>query len=160
MGAKYISTLPDASAGDGRFVPGFQAIGVDLLRITQSSSYNWLVIVLDAQRARFEASAVVAARSEDPSGTLAAQVVAMGIRQRDDEASAAFHAAVRAPLYVVRWTTSPRGDPSLRANHLQDIYSDTYRQARSACRDFCVHRWRRCACSVSRIRPGSRCWRA
>jgi hypothetical protein len=134
MGAKYISTLPDASAGGGRFEPGFQSIGADLLRITASSSYNWLVIVLEAQRAAFEASAVVAARAEDPSGALAAQVAAMGIRQRDDEASGSvFHAALRAPLYVVRWSTSPRGDPALRANHLQDIFSDTYRQARSAC---------------------------
>jgi hypothetical protein len=40
MGAKYISTLPDAGGGQGIFVPGFQSIGEDMLKITSSSSYK------------------------------------------------------------------------------------------------------------------------
>ena len=127
MGAKYISSLPDASAGQGVFVPGFQSIGADLLTVTESSSFNWLVVVLNANRAAFEAAAIPAAAAEDPSGVLAAQVAAYGIRDRDN-VTGGFKRAVTAPLYVVRWSTSPRGDPGLVANHLQNIYSDAFRQ--------------------------------
>jgi len=127
MGAKYIATLPDASSGAGVFESGFQAIGEDLLTITQSSSFNWIVVVLDEQRAAFEASAVAAAQSEDPSGVTAAQVAAYGIRDYD-ASTRTFHRASQAPLYVVRWSTSPRGDSSLLANHLQNLYTDAFRK--------------------------------
>jgi hypothetical protein len=146
MGAKYISTLPDAGAGQGIYVPGFQAIGEDLLKVTRSSSYNWFVVVDDAQRPAFEASAVAAAQREDPTGALAAQVAALGIKQalpkganRTSSSSssggggvpgapAGFQRASAAPFYVVRWTSVPRNDPGLLAGRLQDLYRDPLRR--------------------------------
>ena len=125
MGAKFIATLPDASGGGGTFEPGFQAFGEDLLTITQSESLNWAVVVADEQRAAFEASAVRAAQVEDPSGALAAQAT-LGIRELN-ASTGQFHAAARAPLYVVRWLTSPRSDPTLQINRLQNLYSDAFR---------------------------------
>jgi hypothetical protein len=126
MGAKYIATLPDASGGGGSFLPGFQAIGEDLLSITQSESLNWLVVVADEQRTAFEAAAVRAAEAEDPSGALAAQAAATGIRELN-ASSGQFQAAAKAPLHAVRWATSPRADPTLRLNRLQNLYSDAFR---------------------------------
>ena len=117
MGAKFIATLPDASGGGGTYDPGYQAIGEDLLQITQSSSFNWLVAVADAQRSAVEASAVAAALVEDPSGKLAAGVASLGIRDFNSS-SGKFLAAPTAPLYVVRWSALPRDDPSLQKNRL------------------------------------------
>jgi hypothetical protein len=141
MGAKYIATLPDAGAGQGVFVPGFQSIGEDLLKVTHASSYNWFVVVDDAQRAAFEASAVVAAQREDPSGALAAQVAALGIREAVPKGGAnssgpatAFQRASPAPFYVARWSSVPRDDPGLLAARLQDLYRDPLRKARARAR--------------------------
>jgi hypothetical protein len=139
MGAKFIATLPDAGAGQGIFVPGFQSIGEDLLKVTHASSYNWFVVVEDAHRAAYEASAVVAAQREDPSGALAAQVAAMGIREAVPKgaansstpgAPAGFKRASTAPFYVARWTAVPRSEPGLLATRLQDLYRDPLRKAR------------------------------
>jgi hypothetical protein len=91
-----------------------------------------MALVDDAQRASFEASAVVAARREDPSGLLAAQVAALGIRSRN--ASGQLVSAPRAPLYIVRWSAVPRGDAGLRAVRLQDLYSEPQRRVRFDCR--------------------------
>ena len=127
MGAEYLATLPDASGGGGTFMPGFQSIGDDLLKVTQSTSFNWLVVVADAQRAAFEASAVVAAQLEDPGGGLAAQAATDGIREYNSS-TGQFHPAARAPLYVVRWVTLPSDDPTARVNFLQNVYSDPVRR--------------------------------
>ena len=126
-GAQYLVLLPDPSAGGGTYEPGFQAVGESLLNITRSTSFIWLVVVADAQRADFEAGALRAAQLQDPSGQLAAQVAQDGIREYN-ASTGQFHPAARAPLYVVRWGTLPRDDPSLKLNHLQNIYNDPFRQ--------------------------------
>jgi hypothetical protein len=115
MGAKYISSLPDVGGGGGVHIPGFRAFGEDLQAVSGATLSAWIMLVTDEQRPAFEAAAAEAAARLDPSGALAAQVVATGIRQGAiGEArleAPAFVRAPAAPLYAAVWAYAPRSLP-------------------------------------------------
>jgi hypothetical protein len=115
MGAKYISSLPDVGGGGGVNIPGFRTFGEDLQAVSGATLSAWIMLVTDEQRPAFEAAAADAAARLDPSGALAAQVAATGIRQGAiGEArleAPAFVRAPAAPLYAAVWAYSPRSLP-------------------------------------------------
>ena len=109
-------------------------------------------MVLDANRAAFEASAVAAAAQEDPSGVLAAQVASRGISKKNSNGT--FSRAPPAPFYVARWLAAPADDAGLLAARLQDLYMDQNRKARRIKRSLCALQH-----ILSRARARcSRCW--
>ena len=131
MGAKYISSLPGAGGGLGVHISGFQAFGEDLLNVSGAQVATWLQLVTDAQRPEFEAAAVVAAQLVDPSGALAAQVRAEGIRVSNGSAMgpvARFERAPPSPFYVAAWANAPRGVPRLQDYALFDVHSNPLRR--------------------------------
>jgi hypothetical protein len=114
MGAKYIASLPDAGGGRGVHIPGFQSFAEDLLNVTRGVLSTWLTIVTDEQRPAFEAAATEAAARLDPSGALARQVVADGIRVATLDADGllrGFERAPAAPLYTAVWGHAPHTLP-------------------------------------------------
>jgi hypothetical protein len=133
MGAKYISSLPDVDRGLGVHIPGFQAFGEDLQNVSGATLSAWIMLVTDAQRDAFEAAAADAAARLDPSGALAAQVRATGIRTGVISASAlaapAFTRAPRAPLYAAVWGYAPRTTPPLADYFLFNPYAEPLRRA-------------------------------
>ena len=134
MGAKYIASLPDIGIGRGVFIPGFLSFAEDLVNVTRASVVTWLPLVADADRAAFEANAVDAALVQDPSGALAAQASAYGIRARDpsslpDAAVVSFIRAPQAPLYAAAWANAPRSIPRLNDYFLFNDYGEPLRRA-------------------------------
>jgi hypothetical protein len=114
MGAKYIASLPDAGSGRGVYIPGFQSFAEDLLNVTRGVLSTWLTIVTDEQRPAFEAAAVETAARLEPSGALARQVAADGIRVATLDADGllrGFERAPAAPLYTAAWAHAPRTLP-------------------------------------------------